>query len=354
MEASLVEGMRGVLDPRQRVRLVSAIQAFRGERSRRALVYAVRSDPSPEVRAAALAAVADMLDPDELFLAARRAVTDPHPAVRRVAVSLFSRMDPEQALPMLIRLLRAEDDDPVVLQAVARHAENAFHTFVDLTMGASPSSHEGIVIARVARFINHPDLARLLGSIGKSAAPEVREELAVLWRHRLELMSEEGLNALSADPVPAVRLAAVSAWGASRRYDRLAQFFEDPEAEVRRRTALELVAAKDGPDPAALLGDVDEGVRAAAWSAQLLRGSRTDLPANIGRETAAAALKDAVTAEEMQAAGRTHPDPRRRIAAGIALALMDDPVARDIAQNDPVSEVRDRVTRLLGPTRSDV
>lgn len=354
MEASLVEGMRGVLDPRQRVRLVSAIQAFRGERSRRALVYAVRSDPSPEVRAAALAAVADLLDPDELFLAARRAITDPHPAVRRVAVSLFSRMNPEEALPMLIRLLRAEDDDPVVLQAVARHAENAFHTFVDLTMGAAPGSHEGIVVARVARFINHPDLSRLLGSIGKSAMPEVREELAVLWRHRPELMSEEGLDALSADPVPAVRVAAVYAWGAARRYDRLKQFFEDPEAEVRRRAALELTGAKDGPDPTPLLSDVDETVRAAAWSAQLLRGGRTDLPANIGRETAAAALKEVVTSEEMQSAGRTHPDPKRRIAAGIALALMDDPIAREIATSDPVNEVRTQVTRMLGPARSDV
>jgi HEAT repeat protein len=352
MEASLVEGMRGVLDPRERVRLVSAIQAFKGERSRRALVFAVRSDPSPDVRAAALAAVADMLEPDELFLSARRAVTDPHPGVRRVAVTLFARMDPEQALPMLIRLLRAEDDDPVVLQAVARHAENAFHTFVDLTLGASPGSHEGIVIARVARFINHPDLPRLLTTIGQSATPEVREELAILWRHRPELMAEEGLNALSVDPVPAVRLAAISAWGAARRYDCLPQFFADPEPEVRRKAALELTGASDGPAPDALLEDVDETVRAAAWCAQMLRGRRTDLPANIGRETAAAALKDVVTVEELQQTVRTSPDPRRRVAAGIALALMDDPVAQEVARNDPVAEVRDQVARLLHPSRS--
>jgi HEAT repeat protein len=313
----------------------------------------VRSDPSPDVRAAALAAVADMLNPDELFLAARRAVTDPHPAVRRVAVTLFARMDPEQALPMLIKLLRAEDDDPVVLQAVARHAESAFHTFVDLTMGAAPGSHEGIVVARVARFINHPDLPRLLLSLGQSATPEVREELALLWYHRPELMAEEGLSALSADPVSAVRIAAVRAWGASRQYDRLTRFFEDPDAEVRRKAALELTLAKDGPDPAPLLSDVDEAVRAAAWSAQLLRGRRTDLPANIGRETAAAALREVITPEELQAAARTSPDPRRRIAAGIALALMDDPVAREIARSEPLAEVREQVNRMLGPARSD-
>ena len=316
-------------------------------------MYAVRSDPSPEVRAAALAAVADMLDPDELFLSARRAVTDPHPAVRRVAITLFSRMEADQALPMLIRLLRAEDDDPVVLQAVARHAELSFHTFVDLTMGAAPGSHEGIVVARVARYVNHPDLPKLLTSIGKSASPEAREALAILYRHRPELMAEDGLNALSQDPVPAVRVAAVHAWGAARRFDRLFQFFEDPEPEVRRKAALELTGASDGPDPSPLLNDVDETVRAAAWSAQMLRGRRIDLPSNIGRETAAAALKEVITPEELQSAVRTDPDPSRRMAAGIALALMDDPVAREVAESDPVPEVRDQVARVLGPPRSD-
>jgi HEAT repeat protein len=175
----------------------------------------------------------------------------------------------------------------------------------------------------------------------------------VLWRHRPELMSDEGLIALSADPVPAVRIAAVHAWGAARRYDRLKPFFEDPEAEVRRKAALELTRAKEGPDPAPLLNDVDEGVRAAAWSAQMLGGRRTDLPANVGRETAAAAIREVMTQEELQTAARTSPELRRRVAAGIALALMDDPVAREIAQSDPVAEVREQVTRVLGRERSD-
>jgi uncharacterized protein YgbK (DUF1537 family) len=85
----------------------------------------------------------------------------------------------------------------------------------------------------------------------------------------------------------------------------------------------------------------------------MLRGRRTDLPANIGRETAAAALREAITPEELQVAARTSPDQHRRIAAGIALALMDDPVAREMVQSDPVSEVRDQVSRMLGPVRSD-
>jgi HEAT repeat protein len=352
MEASLVEGMRGVLDSRERVRLVSAIRAFKGERSRRALAYAVRSDPSPQVRAAALAAVADMLDTDELYLSARRAVTDPDPAVRQVAVTLFSRLPADQALPMLIRLLRAEDNDPVVLEAVARHAENAFHTFVDLTLGAAPDSREGIVVARVARFINHPDLPQLLTTIGRSGSPEVREELARLWHLRPELISEEGLTALSLDPVASVRVAAIRAWGAARRYDQLQQFFSDPDAEVRRTTALELAGASNGPDPSLLVNDLDDGVRAAAWTAQLLRGQRSELPPSIGRETVAAALREVVTTEELIHAVRTSPDSHRRAAAGMALAIMDDPVAHEVAKADPAPDVRKLVARLVAALRS--
>jgi HEAT repeat protein len=348
MEASLVEGMRGVLDPRERVRLVSAIRAFEGERSRRALVYAVRSDASADVRAAALNAVGGMLDQDELFLSARRAVTDPHPVVRRVAVTLFSQMNPEQALPMLVRLLRTEDEDPVVLQTVARHAENAFGTFAALAQGLTPGSHESVTVARVARYINHPDLPQLLASIGQSPAPDARKELALLWRYRPELMAEGELEALSGDPVPEVRFAAVQAWAAARRFDRLEQFFGDPDPDVRRRAALELRASGDGPDPSRLLNDPDEGVRAAAWSSQMLRGQRTDLPANIGRETAAAALREVVTLEDLHTAVRTNPDPAKRLSAALALALLDDPLAREVAENDPVPDVRHQVTRLLG------
>lgn len=347
MEASLVEGMRAVLDARERVRLVAAIHAFQGERSRRALMYAVRSDPNPEVRAAALEAVAAMLDADELSLAARRAVTDPHPAVRRVAVTLFARMTPDQAMPMLLRLLRAEDEDPVVLQAAARHAEAAFEVFVDLTLGHAGGPREGVVIARVARYVHHAGLGPLLESLARSPSPDVRRELALVWRDRPELIVDDPLAALSMDPDATVRLAAAQAWGAARRYDRLGGFFQDPEPEIRRRAALELRASPDGPDPSPLLRDPDERVRAAAWLADLVRGKRMTLPDDVGRETAVATLREVTTAEELQQIVRTSPDPRLRLSAGIALAVLGDPVAREVARTDPVEQVRAELTRAL-------
>jgi HEAT repeat protein len=347
MEASLVEGMRGVLDPRERVRLVAAIHAFQGERSRRALMYAVRSDPSPEVRAAALEAVAGMLDADELSLAARRAVTDPHPAVRRVAVTLFARMTPEQAMPMLIKLLRTEDEDPVVLQAAAGHAEAAFSVFVDLTLGHGTGTREGIVIARVARYVHHPELARLLGTLARSPSPDVRRELALVWRDRPELIIEPMLTGLSVDPDSTVRLASAQAWGAARQFDRLVGFFQDPEPEIRRRAVLELRASTDGPDPSPLQKDPDERVRAAAWLTRLVKGQQSAPPSDVGRETAVATLREVTTPEELQATVRTSPDPGKRIAAGIALAVLGDPVAQEVARTDPVELVRTEVTKAI-------
>ncbi|HET8650861.1 MAG TPA: HEAT repeat domain-containing protein, partial [Gemmatimonadales bacterium] len=76
MELSLAEGTRSALDIAERMRLVSALRAFQGERSRSALLHVVRSDPSSDVRAAALQAVADMVPPETLLRALQRALGD--------------------------------------------------------------------------------------------------------------------------------------------------------------------------------------------------------------------------------------------------------------------------------------
>ena len=256
-------------------------------------------------------------------------------------------MEAAQALPILVRLLRAEDEDPVVLQTVAQHADADFDLFVDLTLGNESGPQASEVIPRVARFMHHPDLSSLLQTLGRSSTPEVRRQLALLWRHRPELITEASLLGLSQDPVPEVRLAAVQAWRAAGRFDYLAHFFQDPDADVRRQAVLELRSATDGPDPAALLGDSDERVRAAAWSAQVLRGQRVDLPGDIGHESAAAVLREVVSTEDLQTAVRTSPDTGHRITAGIVLAILHDPLAREVARNDPVPEVREQVSRML-------
>ncbi|MGE0351852.1 MAG: HEAT repeat domain-containing protein [Gemmatimonadales bacterium] len=347
MEASLVEGMRGVLEPSERVRLVAAIRAFQGERSRRALLYAVRSDPSPDVRAAALNAVSGMLEAEELFLLARRAITDPNQGVRRVAVQLLTRIPPDQALPMIMRILPTDDEDPEILRAVAEHAETAFEVFVDLALGLAEGRNESITVCHVAEHVHHRDLPRLLQPVSRSRFPEVREALATLWFRRPDLIEPEALARYRADPVAAVRIAAARATARAGDFDSLGILLEDPDPDVRRAAVLELRLTTDGPGPEPLLKDSDETVRAGAWTALLLRGEPRRLPAGVGSELVARTLREVTVLAELQITVRTDPESRKRITAGIALALLGDPLARDAAQYDPLPEVRQAIGAVL-------
>lgn len=317
MELSLTEGIRGALDPAERLRLVSGLRAFQGDRSRNALLHVVRSDPNPAVRSTALTAVAAMLDLAELERAAVRALSDPDAAVRHTAVALFGRIAPDRALPSLIRMLQPEDDDPVLLQAVASQAEASFDTFVDLTLGLGAGGPELVTVSKVARYIRHPGLPALLPSMAASRAPEVREALVRLWGHRPDLIDAGLLAGLAQDPVVTVRMAAAAACAAGGRKDGLAALASDPAAEVQAIAAL----------------------------AGLLVGARATLP-DLPRPLLAAAAAMVLPREVLRRRA-ADPEAADRQAAGIVLALLDDPVARRMATDDPVPAVRTAVRALL-------
>lgn len=349
MEAALADGVRAVLDAEGRRRLVAGLRAFRGEKSRSALLQIVRGDPSPEVRAAALAAVAELLDPEELLDVGKRALADPHPAVRRTAVQLFHQLPASVALPNLIRLLRA-DDDPTVLQGVAAQAEASFDAFVDLTLGLALDGAEGVMVVKVARYIHHAKMARVLLPIAASPTPEVREEVANLWALRPDLADLSMLDRMSLDPVVAVRRAAGRAWAASRTGDGLTRLASDPDPEVRVIVARALAATTDpAPALAVLVGDPDEAVRATAAVALLLRGGAERLPAGLSRATAASAARELVQIETLRLGTQTEPDPARRRAMALVLALLDPEAGRRVAERDPAPDVRRSVARFLDP-----
>ncbi len=349
MEAALAEGVRGVLDAEGRRRLVAGLKSFRGEKSRGALLQIVRGDPSPEVRAAALAAVASLLDPDELLDVGRRALGDPHPAVRRTAVQLFQHLTPAVALPNLIRLLRA-DDDLAVLQGVAAQAEAAFDVFLDLTLGLALDGAEGVMVVKVARFIHHPKIARVLLPIAASPAPEVRRAVADLWAIRPDLVDGPMLDRLSLDPDVSVRRAAGKAWAVVRKGEGLARLANDPDPQVRLIVARAL-AAVPGPAPAlvSLVEDPDETVRSTAAVALLLRGEAERLPAGVSMATAASAATELVAVDTLRLGVQTEPDLVRRRAMALVLALLDPDAGRRVAEKDPAPEVRRSVAVFLDP-----
>ena len=349
MEAAMADGVRGILDPVRRERLVAGLRAFRGDKSRGALLQIVRGDPSPEVRAAALGAVADLLEPDELLDVGKRALGDPHPSVRRTAVQLFRRLSATVALPNLIRLLRA-DDDPAVLQGVAAQAEAAFDTFLDLTLGLALDGAEGVMVVKVARYVHHPNIGRVLLPIAASPSPEVREAVAQLWSQRPDLIDAPMLEKLSLDPVVAVRRQAANAWAAARKEAGLSRLVGDPDADVRLTVARAL-GGLAGPAPAlgALTEDPEEPVRAAAAVALLLRGEAERLPAGVSMAAAAAAAREVVALETLRLGVQTEPDAVRRRAMALVLALLDPEAGRQVARKDPAPEVRRSVAVFLDP-----
>lgn len=347
MEQILAEGMQGVLLPEQRLQLVAGLRAFQGARSRNALLAVVRGDPSPDVRAAALSAVGGMLDADELHLLASRALMDPHALVRSTGVALFQRIAPERGFPTLLRLLGSEQDR-VVLQAVAQQAEAAFPTFLDLALALDRDSEEAVLLTKLARYMYHPDVKRMLAVVGRSQAAAVRAAVADLWAARPDLADKGVLETMTVDSSVAVRRGAVAAWGAARRFDRLAAMLGDPDPGVRQDIAKAFLEAPDTSALEPLAKDPDEMVRAALFATRLLRGESSEPPASpIARRSAATAIQDTIPVDTLREMARSERDQGRRLSAALALAVLGDEAAYAVMRTDPIWAVRDRVGRML-------
>jgi HEAT repeat protein len=349
-ELSLADGMQSILDAGERVRLISGLRAFQGEHSRGALLQIVRGDPSPEVRTASLTAVGEMLDPDELLAFGSRALGDPSVMVRRAAVSLFAKVPPARAFPRLIQALRL-DDDPAVLAAAAGLAEEHFPAFREVAL-AAPVEDGRTVVARLSRYIRHPELAELLRQLSRSGAPEVREAVAETWQHRADVADPVSLEALTADPVISVRQTAAGAAAAAERYDLLDRMTQDPDPWVRREVALALGrAAPVGKSGFLVLerlqADSAMPVRAAAYIARLLQGIPVPLPPGLDARMASETLQNAADIPSLRNIARTAVVEEQRLAAALALALVQDEVAREVARTDPAPAIRHRVGGAL-------
>ena len=346
MESAVAEGSRTALDLGERLRLVSALRAFQGDRSRTALLHVLRSDPSPEVRAAALRAVAEMVSDDDRAQAVQRALGDPSPTVRRAAVAAAAGLAPEAALDALLRGLRADERSDILAEAAKQVEANpaALQTAAE---SAQPDSAEAAALMRLARYLHHPLLAPTATRLARSETPEVREAVADLWAARTDLADPESVAALTQDPVVVVRRAAVRAAVATGRSDAVRTAAEDPDAGVRRALALALQGAPELPFPVALETDPSEPVRAAAAVSRLLRSEAADLPPGVTRPAAAQAVRDLARLDDLRAVARTAPDPRHRLGAALALALVGDPVAREVADSDPIPALRRQVAETL-------
>jgi HEAT repeat protein len=350
-QASLARGMRSMLDAGDRVRLIGSLRAFQGEESQAALLQTIRGDPMPEVRTAALAAIRDLLGSDELLSTGARALGDPSVLVRRAAVTLFSRVDPERAIPRLIQALQV-DDDPAVLAAAASLAQKNFDLFARTAQAAPADTERAVLAIRIAHHIVHSDLGGLLRHFARSERPDLRAAVAELWRQRPEVADAASLETLTIDPETWIRRSVAGAVLAAERYDLLEAMTQDPDATVRREVAL--VLGRGAPVPRQgvatlerLASDADMSVRAAAYVAKLLQGMALPLPPELDSQVAAEAVRESANLPRLRQTARTSSSEDQRLAAALALALLQDDIAREVARTDPAPAIRHRIAGAL-------
>jgi HEAT repeat protein len=176
--------------------------------------------------------------------------------------------------------------------------------------------------------------------------------VAEVGRQRPDALAGEVLDALIIDPTVAVRHSAANAAAAAGRYDLLEKMIHDPHIAVRRQVAIALGrSASMGGAAAGILerlsSDPEMPVRAAAYIARLLQGSPVPLPPGVDPGTAADAVREASDLPALRETARSTIGEERRLAAALALALLQDEVAREVARTDPVPSIRHRVSGAL-------
>jgi hypothetical protein len=239
-----------------------------------------------------------------------------------------------------------------VLAAVAELASREFLALRNAALAMPLKPEQAVLLVRVARFIDHPELSSLLLPLSRSSSSEVREAVAALGSQRKDAMEPGMLESLIADPIVAVRHAAAGAAATAERYDLLEKMTEDPDIGVRRQIGIALGrSASVGPSGLLLLErlgvDPEMPVRAAAFVARLLQGTPVPLPPGIDPRVAAHAVEEASELANLREMARGTAREERRLAAALALALLQDDVAREVARTDPIPAIRHRVSGAL-------
>jgi hypothetical protein len=81
--------------------------------------------------------------------------------------------------------------------------------------------------------------------------------------------------------------------------------------------------------------------------ARLLQGIPLPQPPDLDTQLAGAAVEESADLPSLRQTARTAASEDRRLAAALALALLQDEVARDVARSDPAPTIRHRVSGAL-------
>lgn len=377
-----------------RARAVTALKALGASEHRLILLNALRTDPSPEVRALAVEALSSELRFEEVVKGLVEALRDPAIIVqRRSAAALAEAADPRHNEALLKAFLLQDPElDEALVETLARaNGGRLLLGFLDTLMGHSEASilSGG---ARVLGRLQDPRGMKLLASWLRGPESTLRASAARALGYVATLDAREALLGAVADPTPSVRVAVAGALGmlggdtisgltqlcsdpsvsvrlavaeivatgrSSHLLELARQLAQDPDVLVRSAALLAVLASADSEGPAsfvALVSGQPEEVKrelcrthsdhpALVHTRRLVCEDRRPQVRAAGLH-ALALLMDR-TLEPLMS-GFTDPSPEVRIAAIESASRLDLPEVReafDALLRDPDPKVRDAVRR---------
>lgn len=306
-------------DPEQRVR--TAAMLLVGQLGGPA--YAPRilprlHDADPAVRAATATALgltgARVVGESLLDL-----LTDRDPGVQREAVRALGRLgDSSTAVTLLRHLDQAAPEVRVAIATAVTRLDAAQLPTLLTRLHAAGDLDSKLAVVQTVAEVRNPAASALLGELWRDPDAEVRTALLRLWWHHPDLIDTAVLARMATDPVPAVRVAVAAACAAGGATESLATLAADPALEVRAMAAV----------------------------ANLLTGQSAALPPDLPRRALAEAAATALPLAELHRRA-ANTDMARRLRAGVVLALLDDPVARRMALEDPAPALRSAVRAAM-------
>lgn len=204
-------------------------------------------------------------------------VSDPDPAVRRVAAEILGNLAVPEATEALVSAL--DDPDAEVRAALLRSLARAGAASALLEVASYLNDPESLVRLEAVRAINRltsyrRGLAVQVQPLLSDLDPVVRSQAAVtLLRAGFSSQAVEVLRNMTLSGKPAIRVKALEAladWGGVEAYDLIAAGLGDPSPAVRGAAASALAHVDPGRCQESLvemLGDEDPSVREAVAAA---------------------------------------------------------------------------------------
>lgn len=327
---------------------------------------ALHTDPDPEVRAAAVTSLRDLVDPADAMPQLLKALGDQTKSVRAAAGAALASLDPESAAPYreaLVNIVVAnpeESEEAALNLCVACH-KNDWQPLVDRLVGAEDKS-EIVGLLQIVGRIAHPATGQILFRFLEHRDRDIRVAASQVPPEVFATLPVTDLTPYLTDPSDAVRVMAVRCLAtriSASVFGMLLQRLLDPSATVRHQVAKALGMAHFLDDTRlvtalAILAYRDESVvvRGAAL-VSLVRLGATDLedifaqalgaPCPADAHALRAHLQQAGIPERLMQTIRADPAPERRAQAVRILGILNtDRHVQDIlaALNDPESTVR--------------